>query len=90
MKHSIQICLLIIAAAVALGCEPSPYAGPPDAGDVEMETQMGEFLFVPFEEIRSIEPGDNGTMVWTDEDSFVVRESPSTLRQRMRRAERER
>lgn len=71
-----------------LACEPSPYAGPADPGDVEMETQLGKFIFVPVEEIQSIEAGDSGTMVWTDEDSFVVRDSPETLRQRMRQAER--
>jgi hypothetical protein len=71
-------------------CEPSPYAGPPDAGDVEMETQLGDFIFVPVEEIENIEPGDGGTLVWTVEDSFVVRESPATLRERMRQAQRER
>lgn len=79
-----------LATLMLAGCEPSPYAGPADPGDVEMETQMGEFIFVPVEEIQNLEPGDTGTLVWTDEDSFVVRESPDTLRQRMRQAERER
>ncbi len=82
--------LLVWSTLGLTACEPPPYGGPPDAGDVEMETQLGEFLYVPVEEIKSLEPGDGGTMVWTVEDSYVVRESPATLRERMRRAKRER
>lgn len=71
------------------GCGESPYAGPPDAGDVELTPQVGEALFVPVDEIRTFEQADTGTMVWVEGDSFVVKETAGEIRERMKEAKRE-
>lgn len=81
---------LLLTLALALGCEDNPYAGPADPGDVDMELQVGGWIAVPVDEIRTIERADNGTMVWTHDDSFVVKDDPAALRERMQQARRQR
>jgi hypothetical protein len=81
--------LAVLLGCVLAACEPSRYAGPADPGDVDLELQTGGWIYVPVEEIRTFEAGDNGTVLWTDEDTFVVRESPAEIRERMASARRE-
>jgi DNA-binding LytR/AlgR family response regulator len=81
--------LALMLACAAMGCEKSRYAGPGDAGDVDLELQTGGWIFVPVDEIQTFEASDSGTLVWTDEDTFVVRESPGEIRERMASARRD-
>lgn len=92
MKARRWMAMTMLAGMVfagALACEENPYAGPTDPGDVEMELQTGGWIAVPVDDIQTVEPGDNGTMVWTHDDSFVVREDPGTIRERMQDARRQ-
>lgn len=81
--------LFTLIAGFALGCGQGPYPGPQDAGDVELELQAGGWIYVPVDEIQTFEAGDNGTMVWTDDGSFVVQEAPGAIREKMQEARRQ-
>lgn len=83
----LMLCAMV--AAFALGCGQGPYPGPQDPGDVELELQAGGWIYVPVDEIQTFERGDNGTLVWTDDGSFVVLDEPGSIREKMQEARRQ-